>query len=208
MVTDIVENSWAATGVSLAGPARPPSIGMGAEVREVSLPLSPQCGVITRIITHTERVSLHPAWLRQRPEDYHHNTRVAFMAGNLIPGQAYYKAQKLRALVRQQVLELLKDVDVLVQPTMRGPAELINPQARVESQDQAERALMAGAYRGVYSLTGAPALSILCGFTSEGEGALPLAMQIAGRPFDEATVLKVAHAYEQATPWHKRKPPV
>ena len=110
-------------------------------------------------------------------------------------------------MVCQQVLELLEEVDVLVQPTMRGPAELINLQARVQSQEQAGRALLAGAFRGVYSMTGAPALSILCGFTSEGEGALPLAMQIAGRPFEEALVLKVAHAYEQATPWHKRRPP-
>ena len=60
---------------------------------------------------------------------------------------------------------------------------------------------------GPYSLSGAPALSILCGFTSEGEGALPLAMQIAGRPFDEATVLRVAHAYEQAAGFNKRVPP-
>ncbi len=57
-------------------------------------------------------------------------------------------------------------------------------------------------------LVGAPALSMLCGFTSEGDGALPLALQIAGRPFDEATVLRIAHAYEQATPWHNRKPPI
>ena len=49
-----------------------------------------------RTITHTERVSLHPEWLRERPQDYHPNTRVAFMAGNLIPAQVYYKAQKLR----------------------------------------------------------------------------------------------------------------
>ena len=181
---------------------------LGAEVKDVSLPLATQCGFITRAITHVERVSLHPDWLRQRPQDYHHNTRVAFITGNLIPGQVYYKAQKLRAMVRQQVLELLEEVDVLVHPTMSGPAELINLEARVVSQEQAKRALGAGAFRGPYSLAGAPALSILCGFTSDDDGALPLAMQIAGHPFDEATVMRVAHAYEQASPWHTRIPPV
>ena len=181
---------------------------LGAEVKDVSLPLAAQCGYITRAITHVERVSLHPDWLRQRPQDYHHNTRVAFMTGNLVPGQVYYKAQKLRGMVRQQVLDLLEDVDVLVQPTMAGPADVINLEARVGSQGQAKRALGAGAFRGPYSLAGAPALSILCGFTSDGDGALPLAMQIAGRPFDEATVLRLAHAYEQASPWHTRIPPV
>ncbi len=55
-----------------------------------------------------------------------------------------------------------------------------------------------GGFRGAYSLAGVPALSIRCGFTSPDAGGLPLAMQIAGRPFEEATVLRVAHAYEQS----------
>ena len=181
---------------------------LGAQVREVSLPLGARCGAIIRTISHTERVSLHPEWLRQRPQDYHYNTRVAFMAGNLIPGQVYYKAQKLRAMVRQEALQVLDQVDVLLGPTMAGAAELIEPERVVQSKKRAKRALASGGYRGVYSLTGAPALSILCGFTTDGEGALPLAMQIGGKPFDEATVLRVAHAYEQATPWHGRRPPV
>jgi len=102
----------------------------------------------------------------------------------------------------------LNDVDVLIQPTSVGPAEVMNPQGRVGSKEQAKRALASGSFRGPYSLSGAPALSILCGFTSEGDGGLPLALQIAGRPFDEATVLRTAHAYEQATPWHERKSPI
>ena len=181
---------------------------LGAEVREVSLPLAPLCGFITRTITHVERVSLRPEWLRQRDQEYHYNTRVAFTTANLIPGQVYYKAQKLRSLVRKQVLDLLQEVDLLVQPTTGGPAEKIDLESRVRSQEQARRALAAGAFRGVYSLAGVPALSIPCGFTSEGDGALPLAMQIAGRPFEEATVLRLAHAYEQATSWSHRMPPV
>jgi aspartyl-tRNA(Asn)/glutamyl-tRNA(Gln) amidotransferase subunit A len=53
-----------------------------------------------------------------------------------------------------------------------------------------------------------PALSVCCGFTSDGEGKLPLALQLAGRPFDEATVLNVAHAYQQNTAWHLERPPI
>lgn len=181
---------------------------MGAEVREVSLPLAQRTGAIVRTITHTERVSLRPEWLRERPEDYHVNTRIAFMAGNLIPGQVYYKAQKLRALVRRQVLGLLEQVDVLVQPTSSGPAGKLDFSTGVASKEAAVQALVEGSYRGPYSLSGAPALSIPCGFTTEGQGALPLALQIAGRPFAEPTVLNLAYAYEQATPWHNRKPPI
>ena len=181
---------------------------LGADVREVSLPLARHTGAIVRTITHTERVSLRPEWLRERPEDYHLNTRIAFMAGNLIPGQEYYKAQKLRALIRQQVLDLLDEVDVLIQPTSSAPAGKLDFTTGVASKESAVRALVEGSFRGPYSLSGAPALSIPCGYTDEGEGGLPLALQIAGRPYAEATVLNVAYAYEQATPWHNRKPPI
>jgi aspartyl-tRNA(Asn)/glutamyl-tRNA(Gln) amidotransferase subunit A len=181
---------------------------LGAEVRDISLPMAQQTGPIVRTITHTERVSLRPEWVRERPEDYHVNTRIAFMTGNLIPGQVYYKAQKLRAIVRQQVLDALKEVDVLIQPTSAAPAGKLDFTTGVASKESAARALVEGSYRGPYSLSGAPALSIPCGYTDPGDGGLPLALQIAGRHFAEATVLNVAYAYEQATPWHNRKPPI
>ena len=181
---------------------------LGAEVRDVSLPLSVNCGVAIRTITHVERVSLHPEWLRERPQDYHHNTRVSFSTANLIPAPVYYKAQKMRGMVRREVLGALEDVDVLIQPTSAAPAGVMSMDGTVASKEQAKQALHRGGYTGPYSLTGTTAMSILCGFSSEGDGGLPLAMQIAGRPFDEATVLRVGHAYEQATPWHNRLPPV
>ncbi len=181
---------------------------LGAEVREISLPLAQQTGVIVRTVTHTERVSLRPEWLRERPEDYHVNTRIAFMTGNLIPGQVYYKAQKLRALVRQQVLDALQEVDVLIQPTSSGPAGKLDFTTGVASKEAAAQALVEGSFRGPYSLSGAPALSVPCGYTDIDGSVLPLALQIAGRPYAEATVLNVAFAYEQATPWHNRRPPI
>lgn len=181
---------------------------LGAAVREVSLPLAAQTGAIVRTITSTERVSLRPEWLRERPQDYHFNTRIAFIVGNIIPAQVYYQAQKLRAIVRRQVLDLLESVDVLIQPTSSGPAGKLDFTPGVGSKAAAARALVEGSFRGPYSLSGVPALSIPCGFTGDGDGALPLALQIAGRPYAEATLLRVGHAYEQATPWHTRKPPV
>ena len=181
---------------------------LGAEVRELSLPITWHTGAIIRTITHVERVSIHPEWLRERPGDFHLNTRVAFTTANLIPAQVYYKAQKLRAVVRQQVLDALSEVDVLVQPTSSGPAAVMNNDPGEGSVEQARQSLVEGSFRGLYSLSGAPALSILCGFTSDGPGGLPLALQIAGRPFDESTVLRVGHAYEQNTAWHERKPPI
>ena len=181
---------------------------LGAEVREVSIPLTRHAGATIRGITHPERVSLHPEWLRERPQDFHYNSRVAFMTGNLIPAEAYYKAQKLRVMIRQQVLQALEEVDVLAQPCSTAPAAVMDMGARVESKEQASRSLLEANLRSMFSLAGVPALSVLCGFTSDGPGGLPLALQIVGKPFDEETVLRTAHAYEQNTPWHNRRPPI
>ncbi len=181
---------------------------LGAEVMPVSLPIAPYTGPIVRTITSTERVSLNPEWLRERWEDYHPNTRVAFAVGNLIPGQVYYKALKLRAMARRQTLQAFREVDLLLQPTSTGPAGLLSDEPTViDNKEMAVRSLREGSFRGLYSLSGCPALSIPCGFTSDGEGALPLALQIGGPHLGEAAIFRAAYAYEQATPWHERRPP-
>ncbi len=182
--------------------------GLGAEVEEVSLPLAPISGIASRIISSVERTSLRPEWLRERPQDFHHNTRIAFTAGELIPSQIYYKAQKLRALVRKQTLDALERYDVLAMPIDSEPATIMDMRPGVRSKEAAIQALRRGSYRGLFSMVSGPALSVCCGFTSDGEGKLPVALQLAGRPFDEATVLNVAHAYQQNTAWHLERPPI
>ena len=182
--------------------------GLGAEVEEVSVPLAPISGIASRIISAVERTSLRPEWLRERPQDFHHNTRVAFTTGELIPSQTYYKAQKLRALVRKQTLDALERYDVLAMPIDSEPATIMDMRPGVRSKETAIQALRRGSYRGLFSMVSGPALSVCCGFTSDGEGKLPLALQLAGRPFDEATVLNVAHAYQQNTAWHLERPPI
>ena len=130
------------------------------------------------------------------------------MTAELIPASVYYKAQKLREIIRAQTLEMLNDVDVLIMPTASEPAQLIEYDAHINSSEEAERALADSSYRGLFSLVGGPALSICCGFAEEDGADLPLGMQIAGKPFDESTVLNVAFAYEQSTEWRSRRPPV
>jgi len=179
---------------------------LGAEVEEISLPLAPIAGVASRIISAVERSSLHPEWLRDRPNEFHHNTRVAFTTGELIPSQAYYKAQKIRTLVRKQALEALEQFNVLLMPGASEPATVMNLEPGIRSKEAAVRALTEASYRGFFSLVGGPALSICCGFTSEGDNKLPLGIQIAGRPFDEAGVMNIAYAYEQNTNWHLERP--
>ena len=113
---------------------------------------------------------------------------------------------RLRHLLRQQILEALEGVDVLVMPTSSIPASPIPEKAGVESK-QAFLEMLGGrrSFTAPFNLAHVPALSINCGFTSDD---LPVGFQIAGKPFDESTVLRVAYAYEQATNWNTRRPPV
>ena len=181
---------------------------LGAEVEEISIPLSPYSGAASRTISAVERSSLHPEWLRNNLEELHPNTRIAFTAGELIPAQIYYKAQKLRTLIRKQTTEALKDFDILAMPVDSGPAQIMNLTPGVPSKESADRAIKNASYRGLFSLVSCPALSVCCGFADENGKKLPLGLQLAGRPFDEAKLLNVAYSYEQNTEWHTRKPPL
>jgi len=124
-----------------------------------------------------------------------------------LPAQAYYKAQQLRVLLRQQVLQALEQVDVLVQPTAGLVAQPVEPDPIIDSKTKTNR--LSWLLTTTYSLANVPALSLPCGFQAlQGGPALPIGLQIAGKPFAEVTVFKVAHAYEQQTPWHHQRPPL
>ena len=176
--------------------------GQGADVMDVSLPMAVFSGPVTRTISHVERVSIHPDWLRERGEEHHYVTRVGFTTANLLPGHVYLKALRLREMIRREVLGAFDQVDVLVHPIASAPAGRLVEHPTVASKEQAYAALVEGSFRGPYSLSGAPAICVPCGF----QDGLPLSLQIAGRPFDEPTVLRAAHAYEQATEWHTMHP--
>jgi aspartyl-tRNA(Asn)/glutamyl-tRNA(Gln) amidotransferase subunit A len=179
---------------------------LGATVEPVSLPLTQHSGAVSMGIATMEWAAVHGETFRKHYKELDHNNRIRFPTGSIMPAQAYYKAQKLRALLRQQMLELLERVDVLVLPTGVGPAPLVESAPGVQSKEQALKGLAGRAsFTGPSNLAGVPAISVPCGFTASG---LPLGLQIMGRPFEEATVLKVAHAYERNTSWHTRRPAV
>ena len=181
---------------------------LGADVRSVSLPLAYRAGIASHVIIAVEHASLAPERIRERPEDFDPMNRVQTMTAELIPASVYYKAQKLRTMIRQQALEALEEVDALLMPTASAPAQVIEKDSRLGSREEVEAALIDSSFRGLFSMVGGPALSICCGFTGDEGVELPLGMQIAGKPFDEATVLRIAYAYERATPWHTRRPPI
>jgi aspartyl-tRNA(Asn)/glutamyl-tRNA(Gln) amidotransferase subunit A len=181
----------------------------GVSVDEVAIPLLTSAAAVTRAILAVESAALHHDWLRTRLHEYDHNVQIDFLTGAIIPAQLYYKAQRIRALIRQQVFEVLGKVDVLALPSSSEPAPLLPQGAGLKSKDEA-RQRMSGrrSLTGVFNLANVPALSVPCGFMSVEGKELPIGLQLAGRPFDDGLLLRVAYAYEQATPWHTRRPAI
>ena len=178
---------------------------LGAEIVEVSLPLMVHSAAVSSALIMVEAATLHRDNLAERLGDYDYNNRLRLLAGSVFPAQAYRRAQQLRHLLRQEILEALRGVDVLAMPTSSIPASLIPERAGIGSKEE----VLAGyagrrSFTSPYNLAGVPALSLPCGFTG-GEKPLPIGLQLAGRPLEEGTVFKVAYAYEQGTEWHRRR---
>ena len=179
---------------------------LGAAVEEIDIPLIAHSAAISTAVTYGDVSAVHHEGIAEHLKDYDYNIQLRLLAGAILPAQAHQKAVRLRHMLRQQILDALESVDVLVMPTSSIPASPIPEKAGVASKE--EFLEMLGGRRSFtapFNLASVPALSINCGFTP---GNLPVGLQIAGRPFDEETVFRVAYAYEQATDWHTRRPPV
>ena len=176
---------------------------LGATVEEVSLPLTVYGGTLSQTLIHVESAMTYRDWVKENLNEFGHGNRIGLLTGSIIPSRYYYKAQKLRELTRRQVFDALDAYDVLILPTSKSCAPLVEgTDPEITSKEMA--AALPPVMTRPFNLTGAPAMSVNCGFNSEG---LPIGLQIGGSPFAEETVLKVAHAYEQATDWHNHKPP-
>ena len=175
----------------------------GAQIRDVTFPLSSQIAVINSPIIQSEAATYHLPKLRNNWEQLSTKLRARLLPGLAVTADIYLNAQRARALVVQQCLELMQDVDVLLAPTEpvgapRIDDEFVTIQGRTEGVVNTLTRLTRP-----FNLTGFPAISVPCGFTAEG---LPVGLQLASRPWEEATLLRAAFAYEQATEWHTKRP--
>ena len=179
---------------------------LGVSSEDVSIPLAPNAGALTMSILNVEWSNLHRPLFEPNIDELDHNNKIRFLTGSVIPAQFYYKAQKIRAVLRQQILDALEKVDVLVLPTGPVTAPPVESVPGIQSKEHALTGLAGRiSFTGPFNLAGTPAISVPCGFSAVG---MPMGLQIVGRPFAEETVLKVAHAYEQNTDWHNRRAPV
>lgn len=179
---------------------------LGAEVRPVSIPLMAMAGAIFVGVADTEGAGARDGLLRQQPLELDRATRTRLQAAALVPAVVHDRAMKARMLLRQQCLEALQQVDILVSATAPAPPPkhtvLTAPFSGTD--DVRTRFFFRRSYTGCYALTALPAISIPGGFTHD---QLPIGLQLAARPFAESTLFQAAHAYERATLWHTRRAP-
>jgi aspartyl-tRNA(Asn)/glutamyl-tRNA(Gln) amidotransferase subunit A len=176
---------------------------LGAGVEPVSLPHAKYAPTLLWAIVGSEAASYHEAFFRARAQDYGGDVRASLEVAQFILATHYVKAQRVRSILRQELIEVLRRVDVIVAPTSPVTAPRIGEREVKMGERMVKLPLHLGRLTSPFNLAGLPAISIPCGFNSAG---LPIGLQLAGRPFDEETVLRVAHAYEVNTEWHKARP--
>ena len=195
----------------------------GAAVVEVSLPRTGYAVAAYYVIATAEASSnlarydgmrygpraqaedLTSTYTKSRSQGFGPEVKRRILLGAYVLSAGYYdayylKAQKARTLVRQDFESALRQCDAIVAPTTPTTAFKIE-----EMTEDPLRMYLSDVFTVPANLAGLPALSLPCGFDRAG---LPIGMQIIGRPFDEATVLRLGRAFEQATDWHRRKPEI
>src|SRR5262249_35780414 len=145
-------------------------------------------------ITGSEVACVHEELTPEQMAGLGADIRKRILAGRLYTGSQYVRAQRVRALARHALRTAMDGLDALALPSVAVVA------APVEAPVASDRLSQ---LTGLFNLTGSPALSVLCGFSPEG---LPVGLQLVGRPFDEAGLLAIGHAYQQVTDWHRRRP--
>lgn len=177
---------------------------MGAEIKEVSYPMFNQSQAISSTVLMAEATAYHRDLLEKDGHQLYEPVRQRLEAGLFISAAEYLRAQQARSIFDQQGRRLLDEVDLLAGPTepVTAPEILASKVMAGEQEVGVVGALTQ--YTRPYNINGFPAISVPCGFSDDG---MPIGLQLAGRPFDELTVLRAAHAYEQAN-GHTRRPPI
>lgn len=177
----------------------------GAEVVEVELPRASMELYRTVQMPEATLAHIQQGWLTERREFYSEHVLMRLLQGEQLSAVDYLRAQYERRILSSSMRAVLQRVDAFVLPTLpvaAFPLDQMRQEIDIDGiMENSTSALLRVTMP--FNLTGLPAVSIPCGFTTD---ALPLGLQIAGKPFEEATVLRIAHAYQQLTDWHSREP--
>jgi aspartyl-tRNA(Asn)/glutamyl-tRNA(Gln) amidotransferase subunit A len=177
----------------------------GVTVDDVTLPALEHAGPALAAVLLSEATTALRSVLGPRLERVSVEVRVYLELGKTVSAQTYLMAQRLRTRLYEEARAVLSRVDLLALPTTALAAP--HAEALQVRLGESEMGTIEAISRltGPFNLTGLPALTVPCGFTSE---QLPVGLQLVGRPFAEADVLAAGHAYQRATDWHRRRPPL
>jgi aspartyl-tRNA(Asn)/glutamyl-tRNA(Gln) amidotransferase subunit A len=175
----------------------------GAEIVSVELPDQRQLTSACQLVLATEAAALHKRWMIERPQDYGAQVLMRLQNGLAIPGVTYLEALRWRGPALAAYLAAVAGTDAVLAPVAPVPAPTI-AESDVGNGDGAEAVIQRlTRFTRPVNYLGLPSLSIPSGFT---RGGLPVGMQLIGRSFDEATLLRIGAAFQRATDFHQRVP--
>jgi len=169
---------------------------LGASIAEIELPPLALYNATAYLIARSEGFAIHEKALRERPQDYGALARDRLTIGAYVRASDMVQAMRRRQMLVEATTAAMGGVDAILLPTAPDPAPRLGDLAPYFGNQRPT-------YMRPFNLTGQPALSVCNGFDNAG---LPLSLQIVGRCFDEAMVLRIGHAYERTTPWRGRRP--
>jgi len=169
---------------------------LGASIAEIELPPLALYNATAYLIARSEGFAIHEKALRERPQDYGSLARDRLTIGAYVRASDMVQAMRRRQMLVEATTAAMGGVDAILLPTAPDPAPRLGDLAPYFGNQRPT-------YMRPFNLTGQPALSVCNGFDNAG---LPLSLQIVGRCFDEAMVLRIGHAYERTTPWRGRRP--
>jgi aspartyl-tRNA(Asn)/glutamyl-tRNA(Gln) amidotransferase subunit A len=175
----------------------------GAEIVKVELPDQRQLTAACQLVLATEAAALHKRWMIERPQDYGAQVLMRLQNGLAIPGVSYLEAMRWRGPALAAYMAAVTGTDAVLVPVAPVPAPTI-AESDVGNSPNAEAVIQRlTRFTRPVNYLGLPSLSIPTGFTRSG---LPVGMQLIGRSFDEAMLLRIGAAFQRATDYHQRKP--
>ena len=179
---------------------------MGAVLVDVKVRDAAICGAASTVILNTEAAVYHEQVLKESPDLLDSLVRERLEVATFNSAIDYIKAQRVRTVLMEEMRRVFETCDVLMLPSgnaaPRLDAEIVNTDAPSEPPSPPRPDTF-----NIANMTGIPAIVLPCGFTA-GPPVLPLGIQFCAKPFDEATLFRIGHAYQSATDWHKRRPPL
>ncbi|HEY3838566.1 MAG TPA: amidase [Bryobacteraceae bacterium] len=179
---------------------------MGAVTVDYRVGNADLCGAVSSVILDSEAATFHEKRLREQGDLFDPLVRERLETGAFYSAIDYVKALRVRTLLMEEVHRIFESCDVMMLPAGNAAPKLEDEVAGSDAARNPPLPPRPDSYN-LANVTGIPAIVLPCGFTA-GPPQLPLGIQFCARPFDEASLFRVAHAYESATDWHMRQPPL